>query len=68
MFPDETAAKAWRKAHRIHEAFKAEPALFSGPVQIDRTCIGGKRRSMPSAARGVRLAVPGLINFLLIAH
>ena len=50
-FPDEPTARTWFLAHRIREAFKAEGGMFSGPVEIDETYMGGKRRNMPKAKR-----------------
>lgn len=37
--------------HRIREAFAAEGGMFSGPVEIDETDMGGKRKNMPKAKR-----------------
>lgn len=48
-----TAAKAGRTGpNRIGEAWSAEsPRLFSDPVEVDETCIGGRRKNMPKAER-----------------
>ena len=42
---------AWHLAHRIREAWKANPKPFSGPVEADDTYLGGKRKNMPRAKR-----------------
>ena len=42
---------AWFPAHRIREAFEAEGGMFSGPVEIDGTDMGGKRKNVPKAKR-----------------
>ena len=46
-----TQKSAWFMAHRIREAFEAEGGLFAGPVEVDETYIGGKRKNMPKAKR-----------------
>ena len=47
-----TQKSAWFLAHRIREAFEAEGGLFAGPVEVDETYMGGKRKNMPKAKRG----------------
>ncbi len=45
-------ATAWFMLHRIRQAWDAsgvEP--FDGPVEVDETFMGGKRRNMPNAKR-----------------
>ncbi len=43
---------AWFMSHRIREAFTvAGSGIFSGPVEIDETNIGGKRKNMPKKKR-----------------
>lgn len=43
---------AWFMSHRIREAFTATgPGIFSGPLEIDETYIGGKRKNMPKKKR-----------------
>ena len=44
-------SSAWFMAHRIREAMENEGGLFSGPVEVDETYIGGKRKNMPNAKR-----------------
>ena len=47
-----TQKTAWFMLHRIREAWATEQtALFAGPVEIDETYIGGKRRNMSRAKR-----------------
>ena len=47
-----TQKSAWHLAHRIRETF-LEPStdLFEGPVEVDETYMGGKRRNMPKSKR-----------------
>ena len=44
---------AWFMLHRIREAWGVRPdnTLFAGPVEVDETYMGGKRRNMPKAKR-----------------
>ena len=37
-----TQKSAWFMAHRLREAMKTGGAVFSGPVEVDETFIGGK--------------------------
>ena len=37
-----TQKSAWHLAHRIRKAWETEGGLFSGPVEVDETYIGGK--------------------------
>ena len=46
-----TQKSAWFMAHRLREAFATDSGLFAGPVEVDETYIGGKRRNMPRARR-----------------
>ena len=47
-----TQKTAWFMLHRIREAWSTEAAaLFSGPVEVDETYIGGRRKNMPKAKR-----------------
>ena len=39
---DITQKSAWHLAHRIRETWKDQQVLFSGPVEVDETYIGGK--------------------------
>ena len=48
-----TQKTAWFMLHRIREAWSGECAAvpFIGPVEVDETYIGGKRRNMSNAKR-----------------
>ena len=47
-----TQKSAWHLAHRIRETFaRPEPPSFEGPVEVDETYMGGKRRNMPKSKR-----------------
>jgi len=42
---------AWHMAHRIRKAMETPDTTFSGPVEVDETYVGGKRRNMSNAKR-----------------
>ena len=42
---------AWHLSHRIRAALCQEGTGFAGPVEVDETYLGGKRRNMPNAVR-----------------
>ncbi|MCY4530318.1 MAG: IS1595 family transposase [Chloroflexi bacterium] len=43
---------AWYLAHRLREGWKNDSrAMFSGPVEVDETFVGGKRKNMSNAKR-----------------
>ena len=46
-----TQKTAWHLAHRIRETWSDGPPPFSGPVEVDETFIGGKRKNMPKSKR-----------------
>ena len=47
-----TQKSAWFMAHRIRQAWNMAPeGLFSGPVEVDETYMGGKRKNMPKKKR-----------------
>ena len=46
-----TQKTAWFLAHRIREALSQDGELFEGPVEVDETYMGGKRRNMHSSQR-----------------
>ena len=47
-----TQRTAWHMAHRIRKALKSHGGdLFAGPVEVDETYMGGKRRNMSNAKR-----------------
>ncbi len=46
-----TQKSAWFLAHRIRETFEDNCTPFDGPVEVDETYIGGKRRNMRNAVR-----------------
>ena len=37
---------AWFMLHRLRKAYEAEVGPFAGPVEVDETVIGGKRKNM----------------------
>ncbi len=46
-----TQKTAWFLAHRIRDALSQGGTLFAGPVELDETYIGGKRKNMPNSKR-----------------
>ena len=42
---------AWFLAHRIRVALSEEGGIFSGPVEVDESYFGGRRRNMGNARR-----------------
>ena len=47
-----TQKSAWYLAHRLREGWKGgNGCMFTGPVEVDETYIGGKRKNMPKAKR-----------------
>lgn len=48
-----TQKTAWHMLQRIREAFAAQgpQVQFAGPVEVDETYIGGKRKNMPKSVR-----------------
>ncbi|MDE0307841.1 MAG: IS1595 family transposase [Albidovulum sp.] len=47
-----TQKSAWHLAHRIRETFaEPEPPSYEGPVEVDETYMGGKRKNMPKSKR-----------------
>ena len=48
---DITQKSAWHLAHRIRESWKNEEMQFAGPVEVDETYIGGRRRNMSRSKR-----------------
>ena len=48
---DITQKSAWHLAHRIRETWDRSEARFDGPVEVDETYLGGKRKNMPNHVR-----------------
>ena len=48
---DITQKSAWHLAHRIRETWDRSEGPFGGPVEIDETYIGAKRKNMSNAQR-----------------
>ncbi len=47
-----TRKTAWFLAHRIREALsQGSTVSYSGPVEVDETYVGGKRKNMPNSKR-----------------
>ena len=46
-----TQKTAWHLAHRIRESWTNANRQFTGPVEVDETYIGGKRKNMPKHKR-----------------
>ena len=44
-----TQKSAWFVIHRLRKAAEANEALFSGPVEVDETYFGSKRKNMSNA-------------------
>ena len=42
---------AWFLAHRLRVALAREGGLFSGPVEVDETYMGGRRKNMSNSRR-----------------
>ena len=46
-----TQKSAWYLAQRIRETWQDNTVPFAGPVEVEETYIGGKRRNMPKSKR-----------------
>ena len=46
-----TQKSAWFLAQRLRVALSQEGTLFAGPVEVDETYVGGRRRNMSNATR-----------------
>ena len=46
-----TQKSAWFLGHRLREAFSNPGRLFDGPVEVDETFMGGKRKNMSKSKR-----------------
>ena len=48
---DITQKTAWHLAHRIRENWQDKASMFAGPVEVDETYFGGKRKNMSKSKR-----------------
>lgn len=48
---DLTQKSAWHLAHRIRESWSKRHPPFAGPVEVDETYVGGKKKNMPLRKR-----------------
>ena len=46
-----TQKSAWFLGQRLRKAWESDGGLFAGPIEVDETYIGGKRKNMPKARR-----------------
>lgn len=46
-----TQKSAWHLAHRLREVYRQGHTLFEGPIEVDETLIGGKRRNKSNKER-----------------
>ena len=46
-----TQKSAWHMAHRLRRSFEVKGAPFTGPVEVDESHFGGKRKNMSNAKR-----------------
>ena len=46
-----TQKTAWHLAHRIRKTREAKQEQFAGPVEVDETYMGGRRKNMPAKKR-----------------
>ena len=51
-----TQKSAWFLLHRLRKAAEVSSRKFAGPVEVDETAIGGKRKNMSNARRRVLAA------------
>lgn len=48
---DITQKTAWFLAHRLRDVLAQGGTMFAGPVEVDETYFGGKRKNMPNSKR-----------------
>ena len=57
---------AWFMLHRLRMAFEGETGPFEGPVEVDETHMGGKRKNKPKAKRA-KLEGRGAVDMTPVA-
>ena len=63
---DVNQRSAWFPAHRLRMALAQEDGIFSGPVEVDETYVGGRRHNMPKSRRA-QLSGRGAVGKTAIA-
>ena len=46
-----TQKSAWHLSHRLRDAWNSKSGLFTGPLEVDETYFGGRRKNMSHSKR-----------------